>query len=102
LVLFSFGAPPAKFFVLRTAVNVVAFGLRYSMAKPTKSRGGVPDFQFMAARTMPSPRYSVNVNGAAALTPSTLKPVDTGTKARPTLGCAHHLDPLCPRRRPRR
>ena len=74
----TFGAPPGKFFVLRTGVNVAAPGLRYSIAKPTKSRGGVPVFQFIATSTMPSPRYSFRVNGAVVLLPSTRKSVDTG------------------------
>jgi len=80
LVLFSFGGPPGKFFVLRTAENVALFGFLYSIANPTKSRGGVPVFQFIAARTMPSPRYSVSVNGAVELLPLTLKSVDTGVE----------------------
>src|SRR5690242_9461451 len=41
------------------------------MAKPTKSSGGGPTFQFMASSAMPSPRWTRSVNGAFALLPLT-------------------------------
>src|SRR5690348_5577825 len=39
------------------------------MANPAKSSGGVPFFQFMVSRSIPSPRWSFNENGAAAFDP---------------------------------
>jgi hypothetical protein len=39
------------------------------MAKPTKSLDGVPTFQFIASKTMPSPRWSLSVKSAAEFVP---------------------------------
>ena len=65
---------PAKLKRLFTAKNFLpAPGSFDSMAKPTKSRGGLPSLQFMASSAMPSPRYAVRVNGAAAFLPETWK-----------------------------
>src|SRR5690242_8027965 len=46
------------------------------MAKPTKSFGGWPFFQFMPISVMPSPRCSFNVNSALLFVPTTSKPED--------------------------
>src|SRR5258706_10216739 len=43
----------------------------YSIAKPTKSSGGRPCFQFIARRHMPSPRCALSVKSAAPFFPST-------------------------------
>jgi hypothetical protein len=53
------------------AKNFVPPGSLYSMAKPTKSRGGLPFFQFIPSSAMPSPRWIFSVNSAAAFVPST-------------------------------
>src|SRR4029450_13192022 len=45
------------------------------MAKPTKSLEGVPAFQFMASKTIPSPRCSLRVKSAAGLVPAIWNPV---------------------------
>ena len=44
-----------------------------SMANPTKSFGGRPDFQFIARRHIPSPRCSFSVNSALVFLPVTWK-----------------------------
>ena len=48
-------------------------GSWYSMAKPAKSSGGVPLFQFIASSSMPSPRCSLNENSAVSFVPVTSK-----------------------------
>src|SRR5215467_3367242 len=57
----------------------VPFGSLYSMAKPTKFRGGVPFFQFMARSAIPSPRCTFNVKSAAAFLPLTTQAFDMAT-----------------------
>src|ERR1700754_1721884 len=52
-----------------SAKNLVPPGSWYSIAKPTKSRGGSPVFQFMAIRSMPSPRCSFKLNNALLFLP---------------------------------
>ena len=49
------GLAPGKFRRLVSGKNWVPPGSCYSMAKPTKFTGGVPVFQFIASRHMPSP-----------------------------------------------
>jgi hypothetical protein len=51
--------------------QIVEFGSWYSIAKPTKSSGGVPFLQFIASSAMRSPRRTFSVNAAASLPPST-------------------------------
>jgi hypothetical protein len=62
---------PAKESRFFKGKNLSPPGSLYSMAKPTKSRGGLPCFQFMATRAIPSPRCTLSVNSAAALWPLT-------------------------------
>jgi hypothetical protein len=53
----------------RIAQNLLSPGSRNSMAKPTKLRGGLPFFQFIARSAMPSPRCTFSVNGACEFAP---------------------------------
>ncbi len=62
-------AIPGKASRFFKAKNLSPPGSLYSIAKPTKSGGGFPSFQFIAMRAMPSPRWSFSVNGAAAFVP---------------------------------
>ena len=46
-------------------------GGRCSIAKPTKSLGGLPFFQFIPSRAIPSPRCNLRVKSAAEFLPLT-------------------------------
>src|SRR5262245_47748977 len=64
-------AAPGKAMRFFKGKNLLPPGSLYSMAKPTKSVGGLPSFQFMATRVMPSPRWSFRVKRAAGFWPVT-------------------------------
>ena len=62
---------PGKFRRFFRAKNLSPPGSLYSIPNPTNSFGGLPFFQFMASRDIPSPRCTLSVKSAAALVPLT-------------------------------